>query len=757
MSPDPHLPEEVESQVARVADEYVERLARGERPELDELAARFPELVDVLPEILPALRMIHALAPTVERRAAPLPIAEQPMLGEFRLIREIGRGGMGVVYEAEQSSLNRVVALKVLPYVAAASRSLARFRVEAQVASMLQHPHIVPVHAVGCDQGVHYYAMQRIVGQSLAEALRQRQAGVKEGPRGFAPKLAADLAQQAAEALGYAHEHGVLHRDVKPGNLLVDERGHLWVTDFGLALAPGSADLTLTGDLLGTIRYMSPEQARGNQPIDARSDLHALGVTLYELVTGRPAFDAVDRRELIRQVAEVDPPAPRQVCPRIPRDLETIILQAIAKDPTHRYPSARAFAEDLGRFLADRPILASRPGLLERANRWGRRHKGLVATAAILLVVALVASSTFAAQLWAEQTRTRKALEAAQTARARESEALYYMFAATDKVTSKIMQHLLRPEPVHGDEEGFCLQAIAYYERLSSRYQNDDDMVSIAAAAQHRIAFLRMILRDPQSEPAFQRSIALYDKLLKRTPGDLELVGERLDLLRDMTYFYQTSQRYSEAIDCSRDRLREQRRLVDGPDTLGYLIFAEFGFVRLLYKAGRINEAEQARRQLTADLADLREQIPGHPLPLNNLAWLLLTTLPDPSPADYQEALECAEEAVRIGPDRWQFWNTLGVARYRAGLWTEAITALEQSMTLNDGGTPLDWFVLAMCHYQLGRPEEASRWFARGKDWTPPDPDAALELSLFRDEAACILGIGGGNGSSDENGAIVNG
>ncbi|MFO0958022.1 MAG: serine/threonine-protein kinase [Isosphaeraceae bacterium] len=733
---------QIEVQVARVADEYLDLLARGERPEPEEFADRYPELVDVLHEVLPALRMIHALAPTIDPRMRTLPVAENPMLGEFRLIREIGRGGMGVVYEAEQSSLGRRVALKVLPYVAAASRSLARFRVETQVASMLQHPHIVPVYAVGCDQGVHYYAMQRIVGQSLAEALRHRHGNGTVGPRGIDPRLAADLALQAAEALDYAHENGVLHRDVKPGNLLVDDRGHLWVTDFGLARAPGSADLTLTGDLLGTVRYMSPEQLSGNRPIDSRSDLHALGITLYELVTGRPAFDAVDRHELIRQVVEVEPPLPRRICPGIPRDLETIILHAIAKDPAHRYPTARALAEDLRRFLSDRPILAVRPGLLERANRWGRRRKALVATAALLLAIASVVSSAFAARLWAEQTKTRAALEVAQTARFREREALKFTFEASDQIASNAMQRLLRPDPVHGEEEYFCRRALAYYEKLANRYHGDEEMASIVAVAQHKIAFLRMILRDPEAEAAFRRSLALYDQLLMNVPGDYELAIARVDLLRDMTYFYQTSRRYPEAIACSRDRLKEQRRLVYGPDALRYLIFAEFGFVRLLYKESSIAEAEQALRQLSADLADLREQIPGDPLPLNNWAWLLLTVLHNPSPSDMREALECAESAVQIAPERWHFWNTLGVARYRSGLWNDAIAAFEQSMTRNAGGSPYDWLFLAMCHQRLGRPGAALQWFEKAKEWTPPDPDAALELSQFREEAAEILGLG---------------
>jgi len=320
------------------------------------------------------------------------------VLGEFRLLREIGRGGMGVVYEAEQVSLGRPVALKVLAASAGFdSKQLARFQIEAQVAAALHHPHIVPIFAVGCDRGIHYHAMQLIAGRCLADILRN------PGDDGdgaslslstpLSPCEAARLAMHAAEALDHAHALGVLHRDIKPANLLRDDRGHLWVTDFGLARYRDGADLTVSGDLLGTLRYMSPEQAAGGRVIDTRTDIYSLGATLYELLTGRPAFVGDDHQVILRQIATIEPKPPRKLDPTIPRDLETIVGKAMAKEPERRYASARDLADDLRRFLDDRPVRARRPNLAERLARWSRRHRGATATAAILSALLALASA----------------------------------------------------------------------------------------------------------------------------------------------------------------------------------------------------------------------------------------------------------------------------------------------------------------------------------------------------------------------------
>jgi tetratricopeptide (TPR) repeat protein len=319
-----------------------------------------------------------------------------------------------VVYEAVQISLGRRVALKVLPFAAALdSRHLQRFKNEAEAAAHLQHPHIVPVYAVGCERGVHYYAMQLIEGQTLATLIQElrRPGGLQSPSQGGLPSTVAEavlstvhsttdptffrtvasLAVQAALALEHAHALGIVHRDVKPANLLLDVQGNLWVTDFGLArVATQAPALTLTGDVVGTLRYMSPEQALA-QPsgIDHRTDLYSLAATLYELLTLEPVFNARDRQQLLLQVALEEPKPPRQLNKAIPVELETIVLKAMAKNPQERYASAQELADDLDRFLKDEPILARRPTLAQRCGKWARRHRPAVWAAALTSVLTL--------------------------------------------------------------------------------------------------------------------------------------------------------------------------------------------------------------------------------------------------------------------------------------------------------------------------------------------------------------------------------
>jgi serine/threonine protein kinase/WD40 repeat protein len=468
-----------QNQIEVLAEEFLERRRRGERPTVAEYAAQYPELADEIRACFPALLLVEDLKPgsadpTTGPEVLP-PGAGRGLLperlGDYRILREVGRGGMGVVYEAEQESLGRHVALKVLPSQFSANPTyLQRFRREARSAARLHHTNIVPVFDVGEFQGIHYYAMQFILGQGLDEVLDELRRlrgettqkgidppgndgaidpkltvnlarglltdqfaagepgstmqGAEDGPASRAPesetktahtvkmhvagselstqseyhfyRSVARVGLQVAEAVAYAHAQKVLHRDIKPANLLLDLQGTVWVTDFGLAKEEGD-DLTQTGDIVGTLRYMAPERFNGLS--DARSDVYSLGLTLYELLTLRTAFAETDRGRLIQRIAQEEPAAPRKLDRHVPRDLETIVLKAIAKEPRLRYQTAAELAEDLARYLADRPIRARRSAAWEHVWRWCRRNPavaglsvGLALMAVIVTVVSVVAA-----------------------------------------------------------------------------------------------------------------------------------------------------------------------------------------------------------------------------------------------------------------------------------------------------------------------------------------------------------------------------
>jgi serine/threonine protein kinase len=439
-----------DAELAEVLERYLAALETGGAPTTEQLLARHPALAARLERCLASLRFVEGVAPELTMSGADNgEPCENRRLGDFRILREVGRGGMGVVYEAEQLSLARRVALKILPFAAVLDpRHLQRFKNEALAAAHLDHPHIVEVYGIGCERGIHFYAMRFIDGVTLAEVIAERRSqepevrSQKEGGQATAsedsslitphsslppdtvpvvraalstvnslsPKerlrRVAELGVQAAEALEHAHQTGIVHRDIKPSNLMLDERGKLWITDFGLARNIADASMTMTGDLVGTLRYMSPEQAESrNAILDHRTDIYSLGATLYELATDRPVVEGQERAQILREIAEKDPASPRKHTPAMPADLETILLKCLAKEPSARYSTATALAEDLRRFLEQKPIVARRPSAWDRIGKWSRRHGQLIGGAAIAATLFAIASTVFLFALKAERDR----------------------------------------------------------------------------------------------------------------------------------------------------------------------------------------------------------------------------------------------------------------------------------------------------------------------------------------------------------------
>jgi serine/threonine protein kinase/WD40 repeat protein/tetratricopeptide (TPR) repeat protein len=442
--------------VGPLADEFLARHRRGEEPAVADYAERYPEHAERIRQLFPMLLAMEQAGPDASLGATVAPAVAAPdwtgprldRIGGYRLLREVGRGGMGIVYEAEQVALGRHVALKVLPMHAARGGSgLERFRQEAKAAARLHHTNIVPVYEVGQDGDACFYAMQFINGQPLDQVMDevrnlraasgeivphppagasvahslltglpapppsnpqavpaspvslpgQGEATVDRPARRTYYRSVARVGVQVAQALDYAHKEGVIHRDVKPSNLLLDADGRVWVTDFGLAKTDGTT-LTTTGDIVGTVRYMAPERFNGWS--DPRSDVYSLGLTLYEMVALRPAYEESEQMRLMQKVLHEDPAPLHKADPQVPRDLETVIAKATDREPSRRYQSAAEFGADLQRFLDDRPILARRIGVGERAWRWARRNPALAAATALTfaaLLTATVVSALFAA------------------------------------------------------------------------------------------------------------------------------------------------------------------------------------------------------------------------------------------------------------------------------------------------------------------------------------------------------------------------
>ncbi len=395
--------------LSKLAHEFVLRLRHGEQLTVERFAAEHLELAAEIQDLFPALLLMEKLEPVESPSRSSGSVQEEDIqcpsqLGEYRLVRRIGVGGMGIVYEAVQESLGRHVALKVLSSRDAKHANLLeRFKREARAAAQLHHTNIVPVFGVGEAEGIHYYAMQFIDGQSLdrvaadAATLEHDLATSTLGTAGADYYHAvARIGAQAADALAYAHAGGVLHRDIKPANLMLDAQGTLWITDFGLARLEGLSDLTVADEVIGTLRYIPPERFEGCT--DVRGDVYSLGLTLYELLTRQPAFGTASRAELVHRILHVPPRALRSIDHRIPRDLETIVVKAIAREPSHRYQTAADMARDLRRFYADLPILARRLSVAEHSWRWCRKNPvpAFCGTLAALMLLAVAVVSTVA-------------------------------------------------------------------------------------------------------------------------------------------------------------------------------------------------------------------------------------------------------------------------------------------------------------------------------------------------------------------------
>ncbi|MBK8976267.1 MAG: serine/threonine protein kinase [Planctomycetes bacterium] len=631
-----------------VAEAFLEAVRNGDEPSIEDWAARHPELAESIRELFPTILAMEEMKRVRDAEPARAALGPNDRLGDYRIVRQIGRGGMGVVYEAVQESLGRRVAVKVLPAIGDVRR-VRRFEREARTAARLHHTNIVPIFGVGEQDGWHYYVMQVIRGVGLdaviawlrdeaegrpapavdappaaasADATAEAQAspsasgsdvltigqavralrtgafrppqqpsaastesgssdaipaepapvalgelprdpGPPQEPRARYWRSVAWIGRQVASALAHAHAQGVLHRDIKPANLLLDARGVVWVTDFGLATAVGVEGLTRTGDLLGTLQYMAPEQLAGQQ--DERSDVYALGLTLYELLTLRTAFREEDRGRLLESIARGVIVAPSQVRPGIPRDLETIVLHALQREPRHRYASAAELAADLQNFLDDRPITARRANWLEHGWRWCRRNRAVASLAAIALLSLVVAAITgwvgwastkaalgrerraviaereARAEALARATEAAAARDAAERARERSDENLRLAMQAFEEIFESVAGPLGGPSTLklvsgesdsgtsQGEDVGYEWDVVSYsvseadatllerllefYEELATRNADVPGLAAETARVTRRVGDIQLRLgRVDDAIVSYSRALQLLER-----------------------------------------------------------------------------------------------------------------------------------------------------------------------------------------------------------------------------------------------------
>ncbi len=787
----------IDEQVLDLLAEWQAAVERGERIEVDALCAAHPELsaeVRRRIEMLAQMRWLggepdHASlsgnADTVSldpetgfRASRVVPILKQ--LGDYELLAEIARGGMGVVYKARQQRLKRIVAVKmILAGDFASEADVQRFHTEAEAAAQLDHPHIVPIYEVGEHGGLHYFSMGFVEGESLA-------ARINTAP--LAPREAAELLKKVCHAVHYAHGQGVIHRDLKPGNILLDQSGEPRITDFGLAKRTnaGSRDLTGTGQILGTPSYMPPEQALGqSELIREPADIYALGAILYALLTGRPPFQTDNPINTLRMVVEREPVPPRQLNSAIPLDLETICLKCLEKNSSRRYPSARALADELGRFLEGKPILARPVGPLNRAWRWCKRNRivaGLLAMVAVSLVVGTVVSSYFAFESdqrakelfkLAERNKTLAQDEAKARGNAdrRKVEAEANAKLAGDRLVQVEAERQKAEESKHVAEakEAEANAVVRFFEykvfaaggpKGQGGGQGPDVSLRNAIAAS-----LPALSKEFADQPLVEARLRLTLGNTFNYLGDAQAAEEQCkraraiyteqhgpdhrDTLRSMTGLansYSNLGRYADALKLCEETLAVQKRVLppDDPDTL-----RNMGNLALRYAAlGRRAESLTLNEET---LAVQKRVLPtDHPDTLSVMHNLAMNYSALGRRADAltlnEETLAARKQVLSPDhPDTLKSMHNLAVSYDKLGRHADALKLIDETLAASKRVLPTDhpdtlsvMHNLAISYYNLRRHSDALKLheetLAARKRVLPPDhPDTLASMNGLAD------------------------
>jgi len=690
-----------DDRLAQIMDDYLVSLEQAAPLDVESLIAAHPEFADEIRSITASLDLLHDATKQMrpaEEQTDDRPIAGTRRLGDFEMGREIGRGGMGVVYEARQLSLQRQVALKVLPFAAMwDQKQIARFRNEALAAAQLHHPNIVPVFAVGQERGVHFYAMQLIEGRSLDQVvseLRQEKDGRQAKPQASASTMLgrtteavgdlsqrpangdfsaqhsrdrtgycraiADLGRQAAEALHHAHEYGVVHRDIKPSNLMIDSQAKLWVADFGLARIQNSPGVTMTGDVVGTLRYMSPEQAAGQHAlVDTRTDIYGLGATLYELLTLQPAFPGEDRHAVLRDIEAKEPVPPRTINLAIPVDLETIVMQAMSKSRDSRYSTAEAFAEDLQRFLDGKPTQARRPTVVDRTAKWVRRHRNMVALAAGFLVMLTLGSTVAALKIASEQQRTKIALVEAEQNLARAEQHFAQARRVVDRFGIQLADQLQETPGTERLRQQLLVETLKYYREFAQHIEGDPRAQDQLAMTHLKTGVVTAKLGANRKALAeYQSAQLLLEKLLEQDPKNNHLQSQLALARNNMALLFAAAGDNASAEREYKLAIAAQQKLVaDAPDNLIFTSQLAESHLNLGTLLGQAAKPQAAVGALTGGVDLLRAVCDADPenvdyarslaMAYNNLGYVERKFDSNQAERSAQQAVELLEHVCR--------------------------------------------------------------------------------------------------------------
>jgi tetratricopeptide (TPR) repeat protein len=608
----------------QVLADYLRAVAAGTPPDRETLLARYPELAVELSGFFADQDRFQRLAAPLRAAVADVPHLPLPtQVGPHDVLGEIARGGMGVVLRARHRGLGRLVALKLLlagPFTQ--PDDVHRFRREAEAVASLDHPHIVPIYEVGDYQGLPYFTMKLMEG-SLAQRLRAARC------RGLGGTEAARVVATVARAVQHAHARGILHRDLKPGNILLDEQGQPHVSDFGLARQADTRSLTSTGAVLGTPAYMAPEQAAGKAAqVTVVSDVYSLGAVLYECLTGRPPFRGDTPLDTLRQVLDTDPVRPRALDPRIDADLETICLKCLDKDQARRYQGSGELADELDRYLAGEPIRARRRGVAARLWRQARRQP-LVAALVLALCLAVTAGFSLVLQQWyraeagfEEASRQRdeaeQALAQAEEAQASANEAtraaeasFQQAHAAVNEFCVSLGDELSRRPGLQGLHRKLVHRARLYYQEFVRQRGHEPTLRRELADTHVRLARISTRLGERrQALPEYEEALTIYRALHQAQPDDVVVQRKLADTLSE----FAALQELRQGLKTSSEALALYRRFLarrpDDRELAGGLNWTLSNRGSMMIKAGRFDEASRYLYEALVEQQQLVERYP---------------------------------------------------------------------------------------------------------------------------------------------------